>query len=76
MDKLGSFMHLFVMFYCVFATFPCGILGQIWYLIVSIPDFCRLSYFLLEKSCTDAANLEIKNENKCVYPDERRLRDI
>ena len=36
---------LFVMFICVFVTFPCGILGQVWYLIASIPDFCRLSYF-------------------------------
>ena len=27
-----------------FVTFPCGILGQVWYLIVSIPDVCRLSY--------------------------------
>ena len=38
---------LFVMFNCVFVTFPCGILGQVWYLIVSIPDLCRLSYFVL-----------------------------
>ena len=30
---------------CV-VTFPCGIMGQVWYLIVSIPDLCRLSYFL------------------------------
>ena len=28
----------------VFVTFPCGILGQVWYLIVSIPDLCSLSY--------------------------------
>ena len=33
------------MFDCVFVTFPCGILGQVWYLIVSIPDLGRLSYF-------------------------------
>ena len=32
-------------FICVFSTFPCGILCQVWYLIVSIPDLCRLSYF-------------------------------
>ena len=38
---------LFVTFNCVFAAFPCGILGQVWYLIVSIPDLCCLSYFLL-----------------------------
>ena len=36
---------LFVMFNCVFVTLPCGILGQVLYLIVSIPDLCRLSYF-------------------------------
>ena len=28
-----------------FVTCPCGILGQVWYLIVSIPDLCCLSYF-------------------------------
>ena len=33
---------LFVMFNCVFVTFTCGILGQVWYLIVVIPDICRL----------------------------------
>ena len=37
----------FVMFNYVFVTFPCGILGQVWYLIVSIPDLCHLSYFKL-----------------------------
>ena len=31
---------------CVFVTFPCGILGQVWYLIVLIPHLCHLSYFL------------------------------
>ena len=36
----------FVMFNCVFVTFPCGILGQVWCLIVSIPDICHLSYFV------------------------------
>ena len=32
-------------FNCVFVSFSCGILGQVWYLTVSIPDTCRLSYF-------------------------------
>ena len=36
---------LFVMFDCAFVTFPCGILDQVWYLIVSNRDFCRLSHF-------------------------------
>ena len=29
---------------CMVVTFPFGILGQVWYLIVSIPDLCPLSY--------------------------------
>ena len=34
-----------MMFYCFFfVSFPCGILGQVWYLIVSFPDLCYLSY--------------------------------
>ena len=36
---------LYVMFSCVFVTFPCGVLGRVWYLIVSIPDLCLLTYF-------------------------------
>ena len=31
--------------YCICVTFPCGILGQVWYVIVLFPDLCRLSYF-------------------------------
>ena len=41
-DLLAPFM----MFNCVFVTFPCDILGQMWYLIVSIPDFFHLSYLV------------------------------
>ena len=32
---------------CDFVTFPCGILGQVWCLIVMIPGLCRLSYFIV-----------------------------
>ena len=35
---------LSVLLSSVFVTFPCGILGQVWYLIVSIPDLCYLFY--------------------------------
>ena len=31
--------------YCDFVTFPFCILRQVWYLIVSIPESCCLSYF-------------------------------
>ena len=30
---------------CVVVTFPFGILSQLWYLIVLIPDLCPLSFF-------------------------------
>ena len=30
--------------YCDFVTFPFSIMGQVWYLIVSIPDPCCRSY--------------------------------
>ena len=36
---------LVVMSNCDFVTFTCGILSQVWYLIILIPDLCRLSYF-------------------------------
>ena len=36
---------MFVMFNCIFVTFPFGILGQVWYLFASIAYLCRLSYF-------------------------------
>ena len=35
----------FVVLNCMIVTFPFGILGQVWYLIVLIPDLCPLSYF-------------------------------
>ena len=35
----------FVVSYCEFVTFPLVVLGQVWYLIVSIPDLCTLTYY-------------------------------
>ena len=35
---------LCVMFPCVYVTFPYSVSGQMWYLIVSIPDLCLLLY--------------------------------
>ena len=36
------------MFSCVFVTYRCGVLGQVWYWIVSIPEICLLPYFGLQ----------------------------
>ena len=30
---------------CLFVTFPYGVLSQMWYMIVLIPDLCLLHYF-------------------------------
>ena len=43
----ADFLALVGDVYCIFVTFRCGILGQVWYLIVSFPDLCGLSYFKL-----------------------------
>ena len=40
---------LFIMSNCDFATFPCGNPGQVWYLIVLIPDLCGPFYFDLDQ---------------------------
>ena len=37
---------------CVcFCHFPCGILGQLWTLVVIIPDLCPFSYFPGNPDC-------------------------
>ena len=37
-----------VTFSCAFVTFSCGVLGQLWYFFVSIPNICLLSYLSKE----------------------------
>ena len=45
-ERANLLALLYVMFYCVVVTFPCCVLGQVWFLIVSIPDLCPiLTYF-------------------------------
>ena len=48
---------LCVMFSCVFVTFIYGVLygvpGQVWHLIVSIPDLCLLPYLYYGVSLFD-----------------------
>ena len=46
----GKWLTSWLLFNCVFVTFPCGFLGQVWCLIVSIPDLCHLSYFNVQPS--------------------------
>ena len=35
--------------YCIFVTFPCGILCQVWCSIVAFPDLCCLFFYLESK---------------------------
>ena len=44
LERADLLALLYVIFYC-FVTFPCGALGQVGCLIVSIADLCLLSYF-------------------------------
>ena len=43
--------------------FPIGLLGQVWYLIVSIPDLCTLSYFL---SCIILLEIKVRVQRSGV----------
>ena len=43
-EKADILSLLCVVFSCVFVTFPYNVLGQVGYLIVSIPDLCLLLY--------------------------------
>ena len=57
--------------------FPIGILGQVWYLIVSIPDPCTLTYFdlpvqnaiIYEEPCTwlDAIGRSLINSRNNMF---------
>ena len=52
-ERLGSWLS------CVVSDCEChfsiSILGQVWYLIVSIPDLCTLTYFVV--TCWERADL-------------------
>ena len=43
---------------CVFVIFPYGVLGQVWYLIVKIPDLCLLPYFARIMVIGDSSDLK------------------
>ena len=45
-ERADHLALLYVMFYCVHVTFPCGVLGQVWYMVVSIPYLYPFSLLL------------------------------
>ena len=44
LGKADLLARLYVVFFCVFITFTYAVLGQVWYLTVSIPDLCLPSF--------------------------------
>ena len=55
---------LYVMFHCVFVSFQYGVLGQVWYLIVSIPDLSSLSKSLaLLETITQLTGVGVESEH-------------
>ena len=42
-ERADHLVLLYVRFSCVFVIFPYGVLGQVWHLIVLIPDLCLLA---------------------------------
>ena len=58
----------FVVSNCEFVTFPLiGILGQVWYLIVSIPDLCTLTYFYMEFRFAALYHISLKYHNVIIW---------
>ena len=60
---------------CFFKRLSCftgfhGILGQVWYLIVSIPDLCNLTYFDLKIILPGAWENPITKPLACTVPSD------
>ena len=66
--------------YCIFDTFPCDILGQVWYLIVSFRDLCRLSSFdmgyprIIPMKLCDSTSISLGDVIKSSLLTDRRQR--
>ena len=45
-------------FVCVFVTLTYGALGQVWFLIVSIPGICLLPYFIISSNNRRQASIK------------------
>ena len=65
-------LALFGDVYCIFVTFPCGILGPVWYLIVSFPDLCLLSYYELSSEGVKPDKMKLKAISEMPAPTGRK----
>ena len=61
----GTSWLLFVMLNCDFVTYPCGILGQVWYLIVLIPDLAVFLTLMLPGLPANVFFLQENMTRKC-----------
>ena len=61
-ERANLLALLYVMFSCIFVTFPCGALGKVLCVIVSIPDLNLLSYFKIEAGVQQTFRICLKNE--------------
>ena len=52
--------------YCESVTFPIGILSQVWYLIVSIPDLGTLTYFVYSSNFIRLSDLALDDNKTCA----------
>ena len=52
--------------YCESVTFPIGNLGQVWYLIVSIPDLGTLTYFVYSSNFIRLSDLALDDNKTCA----------
>ena len=65
---LGSLVcDVFMCFRVHLPFFPYGVLGQVWYSIVSIPDLCLLAYFYtMTYGSISTATLYLYGLFKCI----------
>ena len=56
-------------------SFSIGILGQVWYLIVSIPDLCTLAYFKLLTRLWNVVNQSYCRWSLLVLPDKKQTQN-
>ena len=66
-ERANLLAILCVMFSCVFVTFPSGVLCQLWYLIVLIPDLCLLPYFdCISNEMEESISQRVEMPGKCI----------
>ena len=53
--------------FCVFVTFPYGVLGQVWSLLVSNPNLCHLPYLYFLESLRKYNPCKSDLNSQCAF---------